>query len=698
LKLCYHVAVEGNETAGTRSSRLRLLFSALRELGPRQLGYFALYRFGLRSGHYRRLTPSPELDSASQQILAPARLFGPPDRMRLKEVIGRDGPAKLIGAAEEVVTGEVRLFGGKPVRLELRPPGPLLHWTEYGPEYERGAASAARRFAPGDVKLVWEPARMGWIFPLSRAYTLSGDERYAAAFWGYLEQFLEANPPYLGLNWVSAQEAALRVLAMTLGWQVFADSAHSTPKRAALLARAIGFHADRIPPTLVYALAQNNNHLLSEAAGLYTAGLALPEHPSAGRWRKTGWDQFHQGLRLQIAADGAYVQHSSNYHRLMLQLALWMRMLGLLRGEPFPEVSRRRLAAATRWLLALLDRESGSVPNLGPNDGAYILPLTGLEFEDHRPALQAAAMAFLGERPLADGPWDEMALWLAGRSGTQAIRHSGDQEIGDQRLATPHTLRSSGGESWAYLRAAHFDGRPGHADQLHVDLWWGGLNVAQDAGTYLYNAPPPWDNALAGSEVHNTVTLDGNDQMRRAGRFLYLDWAQAHSIKVEGDPEQACQRITAEHDGYRRIGVTHRRTVTAFRRDRWLVEDALLSSRAESAASGDHEACLSWLLPDWPWEVEEKNSLAVIRLSSPRGPLTLSLLANRASEQPEHAASLQVIRGGELVYGVGEPKSTWGWVSIHYGEKIPALALRLAICGVLPLYFRSEWRLGESVA
>jgi len=60
-----------------------------------------------------------------------------------------------------------------------------------------------------------------------------------------------------------------------------------------------------------------------------------------------------------------------------------------------------------------------------------------------------------------------------------------------------------------------------------------GLNVAHDPGTYLYNAAPPWDNALAGSDVHNTVTVDGGDQMLRAGRFLYLDWAQAQVVQGE---------------------------------------------------------------------------------------------------------------------------------------------------------------------
>ena len=58
-------------------------------------------------------------------------------------------------------------------------------------------------------------------------------------------------------------------------------------------------------------------------------------------------------------------------------------------------------------------------------------------------------------------------------------------------------------------------------DQLHFDLWWHGINVAQDAGTYLYNGEPPWDNPLVSTRVHNTITIDGRDQMTRGGTIPY---------------------------------------------------------------------------------------------------------------------------------------------------------------------------------
>ncbi len=504
-----------------RPSRAGILFKALCELGAGKIGLYALYQLELRSGYLRRATDGRDVGEGHLPVAAQPDLLPKPSREHLRRLLGDDGRLRLIAEANEIIDGKIRLFGGQPVPLRLEPPGSMLHWIEY----ERGAEKVAPHAADGtpiDVKFIWEPARLGWAFTLARAYQLTGDERYAEAFWKLLEVFLTANPPYLGWNWVSAQEAGLRILALVFAWQVFASSPHSTSERAARLAWAVAMHAKRIPPTLVYARSQNNNHLLSEAAGLYTAGLFLPAHPSAQRWRKRGWDWFQRGLEAQIAADGAYSQHSANYQRLMLHLALWVGVLLQAQGLEYPAESQSRLAAATRWLLRLLDRESGGVPDLGPNDGAHILPLSVCPHADYRPLLQAAGLRFLGERPMGSGAWDETSLWLCqGISGERKSSPAPSVPISLEQ--TPHILLSPAIRSWAYLRVAHFNGRPGHADQLHLDLWWRGLNVAQDPGTYLYNAPPPWDNALMCSQVHNTLTVDGQDQMLQAGRFLYLD-------------------------------------------------------------------------------------------------------------------------------------------------------------------------------
>ncbi|MEJ5225903.1 MAG: heparinase II/III family protein, partial [Anaerolineales bacterium] len=273
---------------------------SVRYLGPAQVALYGLYKLGLKSGHFRRAEAPP---NAPPGPLAP--LFDLPARETLQSVLGEDGLRALRAEAEEIIAGQVRLFGGPPVDLCLTFDQPLHHWTAYE---ENPSLLSTFNLPHNDIKFLWEPARFGWAFTLGRAYHLTGEEKYALAFWRYTEQFLDANPPYRGPHWMNGQEAALRLMALTWAGQVFAPSAHSTPARMEKLAAAVAAHAQRIPPTLLYARAQNNNHLLTEAAALYTAGLALPAHPQAAAWRALGWKWLTWCFENQIDAYGEYVQ------------------------------------------------------------------------------------------------------------------------------------------------------------------------------------------------------------------------------------------------------------------------------------------------------------------------------------------------------------------------------------------------------
>lgn len=649
------------------------------------MGLYGLYQLQLRSGMLERHTQATTAAAARQAAgqLCATPLTNLPERAALEAVCGADGVRRTLALADEIAAGQVRLFGGPPVPLNLRPDEPLLHWSAY----EKGRPAVP----DGDVKWVWEAGRFGWVYTLGRAYRLCADERYPQAFWSYAEQFWQANPPYDGPHWLSAQEAALRLMALAFAGQIFQGSQHSTPQRLSLLAGSIAEHAARIPPSLAYARAQNNNHLLSEAAGLYTAGLALPNHPQAPHWRAMGWKWFQRGLQSQIDGQGAYIQNSANYQRLLLQLALWMQRLAAHDPQAhMPDESRRQLAHATTWLLALLDTTSGGVPNLGPNDGAHILPLASCPFQDYRPTLQAAAQVFLGSRPLESGAWDEMALWLASTTMWTGPYVS----VRRQAASTPHVLRHPELPSWAYLRAARFSGRPGHADQLHLDLWWRGQNLALDAGTYLYNAPSPWDNSLAFTAVHNTLTINQRDQMTAAGRFLFVDRAQAEVVEATDN------QLTARHNGYLGLGWLHQRSLQAVPQG-WLVTDRVLPAKPEKRPDENAQARLHWLLPDWEWELHG----ACLRLLSDCGWVELevkaeisSVFATKAEEgQPAEPEDLtiQIVRAGELIYGRGEISPTWGWFSPTYGYKYPAISLGATLRGQAPLAFTSRWRIPQ---
>jgi hypothetical protein len=673
---------------------------ALSQMGLREIALYTLYKVELKTGYFRWRKRSVK-DYPDAKL---AMAFPLPQVHELRKIIGEQGLANLHAEAEEILVGRIRLFGSKPVDLELLYPEHLRHWTEY----EENRLEVGK-----DIKFIWEPGRFGWAIKLAQAYHLSLDVRFAEAFWNYTERFLAANPVDMGPHWISGQEVALRLISLFFAWRIFSNSSLTTPERSRSLAKALAEHAERIPLTLSYSQAQNNNHLLTESAGLLTASFALPAHPSASKWQHLGWKWFHQGIKSQIAEDGSYIQNSTNYHRLMLQISLWVYLMTHARGETFPAPILMRLAAATRWLFQLIDPESGSVPNLGPNDGAYIFPLTTLPIHDYRPIVQAAGLAFSGKCLLKDGPWNEMGLWLSPILPTDAYPTSeAGQEIPRSKQTqiekySPIILHSQKSASWAYLRVANFTARPGHADQLHLDLWWQGLNIAQDAGTYLYNASQPWDNSLTSTFVHNTVTINGQEQMLRAGRFLYLDWAQAKILSYECSDDGSILKVMAEHDGYRRLGIVHQRAIEAADQG-WLIKDTLLPMKPEEE-SGVIQARLHWLLPDWEWKLQNAGTEIRLELQSAQGQINLKVkspLADKISE-PGSIYEVCLMRAGKqlAVYPLplsdgkhsvsSEINPILGWISPTYGVKVPALSLSISVKRTLPLILTTYWELPE---
>ena len=638
-------------------TRFKTFASLYRQQGPRWLAFRLSYAFRLRSGLIRLQMPlyrwadrplgtwlkngipsGPAGYADWRRHNSPKFFF---DGQPAPPASAEWDPRSAIREADRILSGEIKYFSNE------------FQKTGFPPDWHRDPVSGIKMDArkhwsqlsdegETDIKFVWEASRFEFVYTLVRAYGCTHDEKYAQAFWQLTGSWAASNPPNAGPNWMDGQEMALRLMAWIFGLYAFINSPSTTAQNIADLTTQIAAHAERIYSNTDFAIFTRGNHSISEALGLWLTGLLFPELKDAGKYSSFGRMSLEREAERQIFPDGTYSMYSLNYHRFVLQMYLYAIRLGGISHAPFSQKLQNSISRSIAYLSQLVDPQTGQMPGYGSNDGALVLPLNTCDFNDHRPLLQLGSYITKGRRLFASGAWDEDLFWLCGAEAVRSEVESPQQTAQGCPNGGIYILR--GANSKVVIRCTDFTERPSHADQLHVDLWWRGNNIACDAGTYLYSAGGIWHNGLAHTPVHNTVTVDSQDQMKMVSRFTWTNWAKGKVLQHSADLWQG------EHAGYK--PVIHRRTVHMLAGDRWLVVDHLDAKEA-------HRYSLHWLLNDVPF-VENKNSL---RLNYGSG------LYEVQTGLMEGQGMFSVVRA--------DPNSTRGWRSRYYGQKQPAISVLL---------------------
>lgn len=649
----------------------RHAWTLLQQMGPGWVVQRAGYELRRRSGLLRRRTRERSWDAYGLSTVAPgwtpARVCGALrtsafrlDPARAVAAVPADARARLLDDVERSLRGECRFFDRTSLKVGW-PPRWHRHPTT-GSEWSRVHWTQLDDRAQADVKWLWEMGRFGIAYSLVRAHAVSADERYAEAFWTLVASWREHNLPNIGVHWMCGQECAFRSLAWTFALLSLLDAPSTSVERVASLVEMIAAHAERIAANIDYARSQKNNHAVNEALALWIIGTVFPMLRGSARWASEGRTILETEAARQIYDDGAYVQQSLGYHRLILESYGWALEWGQRSGRPFAESLHERVRNAALLLYQLLDPVSGALPNYGSNDGSRLMKLDGCDPTDARPAVVLALWAAGRRRVFAAGGWDEPVGWLS----QEPIAAAAPAPVSHVDLSAPdggyYTLR--GADTWAFLRCCAYADRPAQADMLHVDVWWRGHNVIADPGTYSYSDPPPWNNGLASTRVHNTPTVDGLDQMERGGRFVWLHWNEGRVVSRE--TLSTFKRLDAQQNGYgARAGVSHRRTV-ALAGDRvWVVIDDL-------NGAGTHDVSAQWLLPDAVVESADAGRLVV---KTPPGNISMATAATAGG----------TVRTVTLTPVAADPSSVLGWFSPTYQCRVPALGAQLALRGVCPM-------------
>jgi hypothetical protein len=452
----------------------------------------------------------------------------------------------------------------------------------------------------GNIKFLWEKNRHHHLTVLALAYRLSGDERFANEVTRQLLGWLEQNPFPRGVNWSSSLELGVRLISWSwIDRLLRGGAAHAQLfGPAGALWPAIYWHQWMIERHQSRG-SSANNHLVGEMAGLFIAATEWPVFDESARWREHARKTLEHEILAQTFPCGLNREMAFAYH-------LFTRDLFHLAGDNFSDQYRQRLARMFAVIPAMTD-SGGNLPRFGDSDDGMVLPLS-------LPPVAAGSTNL-----------DEAGMFVLKSEQLFVLADAGPLGFGPT--------------------AAH-----GHADALSFTLSAGGKPLLIDPGTYDYLMEARWRAYFRGTRAHNTVVVDGLDQSIQAGPFLWI--RHAHATVHHRDQNT----LTASHDGYGRIGVTHRR--------RFSLDGNALALEDSLTGRGTHSIELCFHAA--PQCDVQQLSPHVVSIANAR--LTL----------PERT-EVTLVRGGEDA----------GWYSPHYGVKEPTWSIFARARCALPATFKT---------
>jgi len=530
---------------------------------------------------WRRLAASHPVDASwVTRHLESTGLYSSLRSGRLAELRRRipAGVAATTAAAERVLRHEFALLGSgpfvpvdpdradrdgyrpidwylDPVRRLRFPRGiPHKEWKLY--EMRPGNA---------DVKYPWELARCQHWPVLGQAFALGGDERFAREIANELDDFVDANPLGIGINFTCTMDVAIRAVNWAIGLELVhgsrtLDEAFWIRAYSALYDTGVFTRSN-----LENTYEVTSNHFLSNVVGLWFLGAVFSDLPAGREWLAFARQALEQEIAVQVLPDGADYESSVPYHRLVTELFLASLRLGDFRGEPLSEAYRGRVRDMVT-LLASVTRPDGLMPQIGDADDGRLHVFSGCGCttpQDPRHLFGPAAAMF------GEGGWrtlaGEVAEWETRWWGLEPTRAEPwtapsrlfpDAGLAVMRAGNDYLLVSNG------IVGTKGFGNHKHNDLLSFEYHHSGVPLIVDPGSYVYTSDFDARNLFRSTASHNTVQADGEEQNEFKREWIFRMFEKAIPQHVAFSETADRITYTGRHNGYERLQtpLVHERT------------------------------------------------------------------------------------------------------------------------------------------
>ncbi len=393
---------------------------------------------------------------------------------------------------------------------------------------------------------------------LALAYDYSGDEGYADKWVALIGSWIEQVPD----GFVNSQVTGRRLQQWLLAYHYFVPGRHCSAITSEFLLALLG----SIQSQAVFLsrnLTPEGNHRTIELYAIFAVALVFPELSQSAELLAFAKHELLANLREDFLADGLQKELSTDYHHTVLKNFLRVRELADLNGLALPEVFDAVIRKALEFSIHA-HKPDGWLPAINDGDVNSYMSLLG------------KAQRYY--------PGDALSYVLSqGEQGKPPAHRS--RLFADSGYCI---LRSDWAERpYADGRYLFFDcgnlglGSHGHYDLLSFEMAAFGRSLIVDPGRYTYhehdNEGVNWRHAFKGTAAHNTVMVDGKDQIAY----------QCH--EPVGPHPRAAVLIFESNQGFDfvhgralspRYEVEHQRSIFFAEAEYWIISDLLLATDA----------------------------------------------------------------------------------------------------------------------
>ena len=379
-----------------------------------------------------------------------------------------------------------------------------------------------------DPKVIWEINKQQYLFDLGFAYQLTRDDKYAKKVLIEIEEWINQNPLYMGINWTSGLEISLRALCWMYSLSLTKDYISKNDIDINNILHYIRVKTEFIFNKLSLH-SSANNHLIGELTLLLYSSYFI-ECDEAYKWRSKSMKMLQEQINNQFYCDGINKEQSINYQIHTMEMYFLCEYLLNLNNTTLGNQVISTLKKACDYISGLSEKD-GLIFNIGDEDGGHIIRVQN-HCQSVLDILQLGSLV-LKEKKIYENKIKKFDLKVFILFGSKYNEFMNNNSFIERNYSTQ--IFQQGG---VYVRDGSINdikykvmldfgniGMEPLNAHAHCDILSINMNINEkpfliDCGTYKYHQDEGFRNYFRGVKAHNTISINENNHFEFLGPFL----------------------------------------------------------------------------------------------------------------------------------------------------------------------------------